>query len=789
MKLSWQWLQEFVEIPNVTAETVGDKLTLHTAELEEIIECRDKFEKVILGELTSIESHNDSDKLSVAQFDLGAHGKKQIIFGKVHEVAVGEILPVAIAGARLGSGINIEENKIRGVLSQGMIADNAELGLKQPGLLRFSDKKLIGKSLPEVITTLGDTLFDIDNKSLTHRPDLVGHRGFARELSAIFDTKLILPEPVVSLPDLKNGLEAEIKTKSCRRFCGLRIENVQVKPSALEIQMRLENLGVRAISNLVDITNCIMLEYGQPMHVFDADKVEGDIVVRPAKFGETLEALDGETYELTTDDMVIADQKKALSIAGIMGGMFSSVTGSTTNVIFESANFDPVMVRKTSQRLGLRSESSMRYEKSLDPEQCRKALMGAAEMALNLCPGAVIASKVVDAYPNPPAPITVSVSLEKIQTISGVDIDQKSVDRILNHLGFARQGNTISVPSWRSTKDVSIAEDIVEEVVRLYGLDKVPTILPSFSVEPPVKNKMRDLQWQCRDQWAARGYLETYLHSFLVTETFKGHDLSEYEEVANPLSEAYRYLRRDLWPQMLAKLESELRRHKQVQFFELGKVYHKNKNTVLPTEKEKLLVVRASLETHENDDFFVVKADAEAWLKQLGISSYHMVPGREVPENFHPAKTLQIEIEGQIIGYLGVLHPKHLPVKGTSLVVLELDLAPVLAIVESREIKHTAQSTFPEVHRDISLIIAEKSFAADLIQTAQSSSELLREIKLFDEYKDDHKIGPGLKNLAFHLHFQASDRTLTESEIEIELDKVVTEICQTHKAKLRIDNV
>jgi len=543
---------------------------------------------------------------------------------------------------------------------------------------------------------------------------------------------------------------------------------------------------VRAISNLVDITNWIMLEYGQPMHVFDADKVEGDMIIRSAKKGEKLVALDGETYELSPEDTVVADSKKALSVAGIMGGLESSVTEKTTSVIFEVANWDPVAIRKTSQRLGLRSESSMRYEKSLDPEQCRKALLAAVEKAMECCSAAKIMSNLVDEYPAPGETITVILTLAKIQKLSGLDINQEEVTKILQHLGFTlnvkEESITVQVPSWRSTKDVSIAEDIIEEVVRLYGLDKVPTELPSFVVNPPRKNELRTLQWKMRAQLASLGYLETYLHSFVPTGAHLDDD-QVYIAIANPLSEECRMLRRDLWPQMMAKLESELRTHRQVQCFELGKVYHAEKGRVLPTETERLLIMWASLETKENDDFFMVKADLLTLLQQLGINDYVLTPAKDVPSAFHPAKTLACEVAGRVIGHVGVLHPRFLPVKKSSIVIAEIDINTL--VPAQGAVAHQSISSFPMINRDISLVVSDKAFSGELINTAIDSATLLQDITLFDEYQDVEKIGVGLKNLAFHLTFQAPDRTLTEEEIELELKQILDALDKGHKATLR----
>ncbi|MDH3324709.1 MAG: phenylalanine--tRNA ligase subunit beta, partial [Candidatus Peregrinibacteria bacterium] len=464
MKLSLNWLSEFVDLKNLKTEEVGEKLTIHTSELEEIISEKEFFQDVFAGKMLDTRSHKDSDKLSVATFDLGKNGKKQIIYAKKHEVKVGEILPISIAGAKLKSGIEINNSEIRGEKSEGMIADNEELGMKNEGLMFFTDKD-VGKSLPEICTEFADSLFDIDNKSLTHRPDLMGHRGFALELSAIWKRKLTLPEPVVAIPQDANKIPVEIKTDTCRRFCALKMENVEVKPSDLKTQSRLENLDVRAISNFVDITNWVMLEFGQPMHVFDADKLEGRIIVRQAKKGETLVALDDEEYELDETMTVVADDKKVLSIAGIMGGKESGVTETTTNIIFEAANWDPTATRKTSQKLGLRSESSMRYEKSLDPENCKRAILAATELAEKSCPQAQITSSLTDEYPIKSTPTIIKFNPEIVRKISGIDISDKEIKENLEAVNFiVNEDWSVEVPSNRATKDVSIPEDLVEEI-------------------------------------------------------------------------------------------------------------------------------------------------------------------------------------------------------------------------------------------------------------------------------------------------------------------------------------
>ncbi len=606
MKISWQWLQEFVTLDE-NPETVGEKLTLHTAELEETINVADSFTNVFVGKLVSHAKMADSDKLHIGQFDVGAQGTKQIVFGSVHPLLDGEIVPVALDGAKLASGLDIKDTEIQGHKSEGMVCDNRELGLKNETLLRLTDENLVGKPLSEAVESLSDTLFDIDNKSLTHRPDLMGHRGFARELATIFGVNLRLPEPVVSIPE-SAPFKVDVQTEGCRRFCALPVKNVTVAPNTPEKTFRLEQLGTKSLSNIVDITNWVMLEFGQPMHVFDADKIEGSMTVRMAREGEKLVALDGNEYELTTEDMVVADEAKALSIAGIMGGLESSVTADTTNILFEAANWDPVLVRKTAQRHGIRTESSMRYEKSLAPEKCQRAILAAAEMTLDYCPQAQITGALTDVFKQPQKRLTLSLDPARVSRIAGVEIKPEFMLDTLYRLGFkvddSKQPWQVEVPFFRSTKDVEITEDLIEEIVRMHGFENIPSSLPTLPVTPPVENKLRSLDWQTRDWWSANRYLELMNYSFVKAEDAALTGETDYTEIENPLSDEYQFLRRSLVSNTLKHLESELRTHGELAFYELGRTYHPE-GGVLPIEKSELLLLRASLNAKsENEQFY-----------------------------------------------------------------------------------------------------------------------------------------------------------------------------------------
>ncbi|NCP66807.1 phenylalanine--tRNA ligase subunit beta [bacterium] len=789
MKISWQWLQDFVTI-NESAEVVGEKLTLHTAELEETIKVADSFAGVFVGKLISHVKIADSDKLHIGQFDVGAQGQKQIVFGSVHPLADGEIVPVALDGARLGSGIEIKNSEIQGHKSEGMVCDNRELGLKNETLLRISDESLVGKPLSEAVESLSDTLFDIDNKSLTHRPDLMGHRGFARELATIYGVNLRLPEPVVSLPEVA-PFQVEIQTDGCRRFCALPIEGVRVTANDPSKTFRLEQLGTKSLSNIVDITNWIMLEFGQPMHVFDADKIEGSIVVRLAKEGEKLVALDGNEYELTAEDMVVADSVKPLSIAGIMGGLASSVSSSTTNILFEAANWDPVMVRKTAQRHGIRTESSMRYEKSLAPEKCQRALLAAAEMALDYCPKAKITAGLTDIFPQPQTRLKLELDPSRVSQIAGVDISPKFMEDKLYRLGFKVDSSKtpwhIEVPFFRSTKDVSIAEDIIEEVIRMYGFENIPSTLPTLPVQPPVENKLRTLEWKTRDFWSANGFLELMNYSFVKGEDQALTGETEYTEIENPLSDEYQFLRRSLVSNTLKHLESELRTQGELAFYELGRTYHPAGN-VLPTEKSELLLLRASLVAKsENQQFYNLKSELTLWLESLGLSNIETRPAQNVKPYQHPAKTAEILVNGKLIGTICVLHPLFLPHKPATIALAELDMAVIEAELNTHTEAYEKLSSFPSVHRDVSLVMPEKVLMGEVVKTAQNAAKFLESIDLFDEYRDPNKLGADLKNLAFHLSFRSKDQTLTDDLIEADFKSITDALKSGLKAQLRLE--
>jgi phenylalanyl-tRNA synthetase beta chain len=785
MKLSKNWLANLVDLKNLSAQEIGKKITLHTAELEEIID-QNQFHKDVYGaKLIDVKKHSQNEKLHIGKFDFGREiGEKQIIFGSVHILKIGEVYPVAIAGAILGSSVKIEKSEIKGEKSEGMVVDNSELGMKNNGLLVLNQTD-IGKSLPEINIEFGDAIFDIDNKSLTHRPDLMGHRGFARELSAIFDRPLSFAKPEINFGSEK--IAVEIKSDKCRRFCTIKCSGIKVEPSKLDVQVRLENLGTKAISNVVDTTNEIMMEFGQPMHAFDASKIEGGIIVRAAKNGEKLLALDGVTYELNENDLVVADEKKALSIAGIMGGMETSVTEGTTEIIFEAANFDPVSIRKTSQKLGLRSESSMRYEKSLDPEKCEISVLAAAEKIINLCKTAKVASKLTDVYPIKFPKIEIKLTGKKVRRIAGFEISDQEIAKKLTAIGFEVDGKegvfNVKIPSDRATKDVAIAEDLIEEIVRLHGFENIKSSLPTLPINPPRVNLLREMEWGIRSFFASRNFLEVYNYSFVseADQTFSGN--GKYVEIQNPLSGEYKFLRKNMASNFVKNCESELRTHSKLDFFELGKTFEDSGN-VLPNEKLKLAIFSAEIGGNENEKFFKIKSDVLAFFDTMNLI-VEFRPTKSTEKYLHPAKSTDIFVENKKIGVIAAIHPKSLEVKNATAIFTEIDIEDVLKAVKKIDLKYQKLSPFPSIFRDISIVLDDKILISEIEKIAISASSLLKKIDFFDEFVNIEKLGANKKNLAFHCEFQSSENTISDEMIDKNFSAIVKALNNKFGTELR----
>ena len=789
MKISYQWLQELVDLEGVSVEEVSKKLTLHTAEVEEVESLEQRYLNIHTGKLIETVIHPDTDSLSVGVFDLGTKGTKQIVYANKFGVKIGETLPIALEGAKLQSGVTIGPREVSGVKSEGMACSNEDLGLKAAGYTSFDETTPLGEALSVLITACSDWLIDIDNKSLTHRPDLMGHRGFAIELSAIFRRDLRFKQGEdTSLVCGQESLNISVDSDLCKRFCALKVEELTPGiTSSINDQFRLEHLGTKSISRVVDVTNLVLLEYGQPMHVYDADKLEGGLTVRMARLGEKIQALDGNEYELLENDIVVADEKRVVSLGGIIGSVLSGATEDTENIIFESAHWDPVTIRKTSQRLGVRTESSMRYEKTLDPEVNPKVLNRAVDLIDRAMEGGRISSELFDHYESPYPEITIDFEPQMVSALSGLTVSQEEVIETLISLGFGVEkkveGIIVKVPSNRATKDISLPEDLVEEIVRLKGFNSIPSILPSSTISQPVINREREREWAIRDFLRANAYYETYGYSFVDQKEseYTGHE--DFVTISNPLSEEHMFLRQTLIFNVLNKIEPELRNHRKIKLFELGSVFEETKE-ILPREIEKLLVLDGEMGTKDDDTlYFEQKKEIRKLIEDVfGIDSVSFDASEEVPWYFHPYKSAAIRIEGEIIGFIGCVHPQKTPVKKASIVITEMIMTPIECSINR---SYKKLNINPIIKRDLSLIVEEKVYSHQLISQARIVCPEIKTMELFDEFKDEAKIGIGKKNLGFHIEFQVEDTD--EKRVDDYMEKIIQVFDLEFQASLRLE--
>ncbi len=618
MLISKKWLAEFVRLPkNLTDADLAKTVTLSTVEVESFHDQAAALSRVVVGLVTSVAPHPNADRLRVCQVDVGGR-VTQIVCGGT-DVREGLKVAVALSGSRVrwhgeGDLVEIQKTKLRGGESEGMICAGVELGLEtgegDHEIVELDTPAITGTPLSEVFHC-DDVMFDIEHKSLTNRPDLMGHYGMARELSALYDAPLAPFSPTEIVPGSTTDLSVTIEDPTlCSRYMAVAVEGIEVAPSPAWLRDRLTACGVRSINNLVDVTNYVMLEVGQPMHAFDADKVGGEkisIDVRLAAEGEAVACLDGRTYVMQGGELLVTDGERATAIAGVMGGSASAVSASTTRVVFESANFSAVSVRKTSTKLALRSESSARFEKSLDAERCDAALRRAVELIQKLCPTARVASKVVDAYPSPAKSTVVELAPEHVRGLLGADISESEITGILSRLGFVVTISTPStdstflsviVPSWRATKDVRITEDVIEEVARIYGYDRIPSTLPPFVIAPPVRDRVRQLARLGRHALAERfGATEAYRYAFTSAETLTklGLDVAVHLELANPLSKERPYLVRSLVPNLLEGVRENQRAADPIRLFESARAFLGDHDGVEMGEGSKLLPMQPTM--------------------------------------------------------------------------------------------------------------------------------------------------------------------------------------------------
>lgn len=807
MKASLTWMNEYVPVDmNRPAQELADELTQAGIPVEEVETVDPGLKKIFTGKITEITKHPDADKLQVCQVACldtdGTPITKQIITAATN-VRVGQIVPVAYHKSRLADGTEIKKGKLRGLPSEGMFCSVAELGISKElvvpeeaeGIYILPADTPIGIDIRDVLM-MDDTVYEFE---LTpNRADCFSMVGLSREFAVLTNQKAVLPE--ITVDENGEAIDGKVQVTIadgdlCSRFAARLVTGVTVAPSPMWLQNRLRNSGIRPINNVVDVTNYVMLELGQPMHAYDYAHVKGhSLTVRRANEGEVLKTLDGTDRELTTDMLVIADEQRAVGVAGVMGGYDSEVTNTTTDVLLEAAVFNGASIRRTARALGMRSEASGRFERGVNPEYSIMAINRAAQLLQQLCPDAKIAKGIVDVYPNPAAPTTVTTTADAINAYLGTDIDEQRMVDILTTLSFdVTCGNgsmVIGVPSWRG--DVTVMPDIAEEVARIYGYDNIKVTTPWAALNSGVLSERKQMTKTIAHTLANNGLSEMITFSFMHKDSLaklmipEGDARYKAVQILNPISEEYPVMRTTLIPSILdAAVRNRAQKNHDIWAFETAAVYEEaaDKDS-LPTER----YMAAGFMTGRADeaqwsvvarqtDFYDVKGVVEAVLAALRVENYTLTTTDE--PYYHPGVSAAYKVDGVTIATLGELHPqvaKNYDLEGKCYL-FEINISALLETVRS-QLQYTPISKFPGITRDLA-IVAPKSVSAETIQQIiiANGGDKLESAYVFDVYEGEH-IAEGFRSLAYTIGFRSTEGTLTDADVDEPIQAIINALAE-----------
>lgn len=779
MKVPYNWLKDYVEI-NVDPHTLGDKLTLSGSALEEVIIQGDNIKNVVTGKITKIEKHPDADRLNVCQVNIG---KEEIqIVTAATNMKEQDIVPVALHKSILADGTEIKKGKMRGVVSNGMFCSEEELGIAgdEPvhGLMILPSDAPLGMDIKEY---LGLNKAILDFEITSNRPDCLSMVGMARETAATLRTNYTMPNfnyEVKCSTNINNELKVEVKDKLCRRYMARGVKNVKVEPSPSWMQERLLEAGVRPINNIVDITNFVMLEIGQPMHAFDARQVESKtIVIEKANDGEKFTTLDEIERELDSSILMIKDDSKSVAVAGIMGGLNSEIQDDTTEVIFESANFEGTNIRVSSKKLNLRSESSSRFDKDIDPNLAKLAIDRACALICELNCGEVMEGT-IDIYNDVKEEGSITVNSTWINKFLGTEISKEEMKEALDSLDLITEIKNedliISIPTFRI--DIAIKEDIAEEIARIYGYDKIPTTIFKVSTEREPKYKNELLTDKVIEIMVASGVNQSISYSFVSPKVFDkvnipvDSELRNVVKIKNPLGEDYSVMRTTTLPSIMESLGRNYSRNNDyVRLFEIGRIYLPNEDEKqLPTEKNVL-----TIGIYGDCDYLDLKGIVENIIDGLGISKAKYVRESENP-SYHPGKTAALMVRNEKVGVFGEVHPDVTENYGINVncYVAELDLDSLFEA--STTVKsYKPLPKFPAVTRDIALLCDDSILVAEIEETIRKAGgNLVEKVQLFDIYKGA-QIPEGKKSIAYAIAYRDEKKTLEDKDISKVHDKIL----------------
>lgn len=794
MLISNEWLKEYVTIDD-SVSNLAECITRTGIEVDDLIDYTKDIKNLVVGFVKSKEKHPDADKLNVCQVDIGEDEPVQIVCGAPN-VDAGQYVIVAKVGGRLPGGIKIKRAKLRGERSEGMICSLQEIGISsnyvpktfESGIYVFSEAQVPGTDALQALY-LDDQVMEFD---LTpNRADALSMIGTAYEVAALYNTKMTKPDTTSNELELSanNELTVTIENEDKVPYYSARVvHDVTIEPSPIWMQARLIKAGIRPINNVVDISNYVLLEYGQPLHMFDQDAIGSQqIVVRQANEGEKMTTLDGTERELLTSDIVITNGQTPIALAGVMGGDFSEVKEQTSNIVIEGAIFDPVSIRHTSRRLNLRSESSSRFEKGIATEFVDEAVDRACYLLQTYANGKVLKDRVssgeLGAFITP-----IDITADKINRTIGFDLSQNDIVTIFNQLGFDTEINddviTVQVPSRR--KDITIKEDLIEEVARIYGYDDIPSTLPVF--EKVTSGQLTDRQYKTRmvkEVLEGAGLDQAITYSLVSKEDATAFSMQQRQtiDLLMPMSEAHASLRQSLLPHLIeAASYNVARKNKDVKLFEIGNVFFANGEGELPDQVEYLsgiltgdYVVNQWQGKKETVDFYLAKGVVDRVSEKLNLEfSYR----RADIDGLHPGRTAEILLENKIVGFIGELHPTLAAdndLKRTYVFELNFD---ALMSVSVGYINYQPIPRFPGMSRDIALEVDQNIPAADLLSTIHAhGGNILKDTLVFDVYQGEH-LEKGKKSIAIRLNYLDTEETLTDervSKVQAEIEAALIE--------------
>lgn len=794
MLISNEWLKEYVTIDD-SVSNLAERITRTGIEVDDLIDYTKDIKNLVVGFVKSKEKHPDADKLNVCQVDIGEDEPVQIVCGAPN-VDAGQYVIVAKVGGRLPGGIKIKRAKLRGERSEGMICSLQEIGISsnyvpktfESGIYVFSEAQVPGTDALQALY-LDDQVMEFD---LTpNRADALSMIGTAYEVAALYNTKMTKPETTSNELELSanDELTVTIKNEDKVPYYSARVvHDVTIEPSPIWMQARLIKAGIRPINNVVDISNYVLLEYGQPLHMFDQDAIGSQqIVVRQANEGEKMTTLDDTERELLTSDIVITNGQTPIALAGVMGGDFSEVKEQTSNIVIEGAIFDPVSIRHTSRRLNLRSESSSRFEKGIATEFVDEAVDRACYLLQTYANGKVLKDRVssgeLGAFITP-----IDITADKINRTIGFDLSQNDIVTIFNQLGFDTEINddviTVLVPSRR--KDITIKEDLIEEVARIYGYDDIPSTLPVF--DKVTSGQLTDRQYKTRmvkEVLEGAGLDQAITYSLVSKEDATAFSMQQRQtiDLLMPMSEAHASLRQSLLPHLIeAASYNVARKNKDVKLFEIGNVFFANGEGELPDQVEYLsgiltgdYVVNQWQGKKETVDFYLAKGVVDRVSEKLNLEfSYR----RADIDGLHPGRTAEILLENKVVGFIGELHPTLAAdndLKRTY--VFELNFDALMAVLVGY-INYQPIPRFPGMSRDIALEVDQNIPAADLLSTIHAhGGNILKDTLVFDVYQGEH-LEKGKKSIAIRLNYLDTEETLTDervSKVQAEIEAALIE--------------